>query len=160
MRRLFLLLPLLLAGCGIVAPPRDNAQWQSSVQGVQITWRYVAPAALGTVGSAPIIGHASTVLLGQSCVIDLDPALVRQALPLVAAHEVGHCLQMRYVLPSLPRPDLGEYFAAGREGYAQTYALAYLAACGDSLKPLGWADYSVPTCAEAPDPTRVYAGMP
>ena len=84
-------------------------------------------------------------------------APARHELVRVAAHEVGHCFQFRYLLPGIPRPDLGSYTASGAEGFAETYARAYLAACGDSLRPLGWADLGVPSCDEAPDPRAVAA---
>ena len=155
MRRLFLLLPLLLAGCGIVAPPRDNAQWQSTLYDTSITWRATAPGAM--LSDRAYIGFALALPTGQSCVVDIDLALARYELARVAAHEAGHCFQARHLLAGIPRPDLGDYYSGGIEGFAQTYALAYLKACGDSLKPLGWKDFAVPTCAEAPDPRTVKA---
>lgn len=151
-----LLSALALAGCGITAPPRDDAQWQSEVQGVTITWRATAPSALGDARHAgPAVGYASWMLAGQTCVVDLDMTLARHELTRVAAHEAGHCLQARHLLPGLPRPDLGAYFADPQEGYAETYARTYLAACGDSLRPLGWADTAAPSCTDAPDPRTI-----
>lgn len=157
MKRLLLLLALALAACGIQAPPRDNAQWQSEVHGVSVTWRATAPAALGQVSTGHVAGYATAAPLGASCVVDLDLTRSRYALARIAAHEYMHCAQARYLLPGLPRPDLGPHFATGNEGLAETYARAYVEACGDSLRPLGWADLSVPTCAEAPDPRAVAA---
>ena len=42
MKRLLLLFALVLTACGIQAPPRDNAQWTTTVHGVGITWRATA----------------------------------------------------------------------------------------------------------------------
>lgn len=148
---------LLLAACNITAPPRDNAQWSSTVHGVDVTWRATAPAALGQVSTGNVAGHALTAPLGQSCVVDIDMTRSRYALARVAAHEYMHCAQARYLLPGIPRPDLGAHFESGNEGLAETYALAYVKACGDSLAALGWPDLAVPTCAEAPDPRTVAA---
>lgn len=156
-RCLALLFAFILTSCNITAPPRDNAQWQSEVHGVLVTWRATAPAALGQVSTGHVAGYATAAPLGTSCVVDLDLTRSRYALARIAAHEYMHCAQARYLLPGLPRPDLGPHFATGNEGLAETYALAYVAACGDSLRPLGWADLSVPTCAEAPDPRTVAA---
>lgn len=77
------LLIALLVSCGITAPPRDNAQWSSTVQGVSITWRATVPGAM----------------------------------------------------------------------------LDNLKTCGDSLRPLGWVDFAVPRCAEAPDPRTITEGQ-
>lgn len=157
MKRLLLLLTLTLTACNITAPPRDNAQWQTSTHGVDVTWRATAPSALGQTSTGHIAGHALAAPLGQSCVVDIDLTRSRYALARVAAHEYMHCAQARYLLPGIPRPDLGAHFESGNEGLAETYARAYVAACGDSLRPLGWPDLAVPTCAEAPDPRTVAA---
>lgn len=145
-------LALILTACGVTAPPRDNAQWQSVVHGVSVTWRATAPGGLGHIGALPRVGYALALPAGQSCVVDIDLALSRHMLARIAAHEYMHCAQARYLLPGRPRPDLGDYYASGNEGLAETYARAYLAACGDSLAALGWKDLVAPTCAEAPDP--------
>lgn len=155
LRFLIPLLALALTACGIVAPARDNAQWDSTVHGVSVTWRATAPAALGQVSTGHVAGHATAAPLGTSCVVDLDLTRSRYALARIAAHEYMHCAQARYLLPGLPRPDLGAHYASGNEGLAETYARAYVQACGDSLAPLGWADLNVPTCAQAPDPRTV-----
>ena len=155
MKRLLTLPLLLLASCGIVAPARDNAQWQTSTHNVSVTWRATTPGGLGHIKAGRVLGHASWFLAGTNCVVDIDLAQSRAELARVAAHEYGHCAQARYLLPGIPRPDLRAYTADPREGYAETYALTYLAACGDSLRPLGWTDYAVPLCAEAPDPRSV-----
>lgn len=144
------LLGVLLIACHVTAPPRDAAQWESTVHGVQITWRLVAPGEL-----APYSGHAQGGLGATGCVVDIDAAGARHALARLAAHEAGHCLQGRYLIPPQGRPDLGAYFADPMEGWPEAYAQAYLAACGDSLRPLGWADLAVPRCAEAPHPLTV-----
>lgn len=150
MTRLVLLLALLLTACGVTAPPRDTGQWTTTTHGVTVTWRYVAPGSLGKYS-----GWATYLPAGTSCVVDLDPALSDGQLARVAAHEYGHCAQARYLLPGIPRPDLGSYYATGTEGYAETYALAYLAACGYSLRPLGWTDRREPSCDTAPDPRTI-----
>ena len=157
MKRLLLLAALALTACGIQAPARDNAQWTSTVQGVEITWRATAPGGLGQIKDGPVVGHAANLPGGVFCVIDLDLAQARHELVRVAAHEVGHCFQFRYLLPGIPRPDLGSYTASGAEGFAETYARAYLTACGDSLRPLGMIDLRAPSCDEAPDPRAVAA---
>lgn len=154
----WLLLASLLAACSVTAPPRDNAQFTTALHGVTVTWRYVSPGALGpATPHLPKIGHATWGLGGGACVVDIDPALSRQQLTRVAAHEYFHCAAARYLLPGRPRPDLGTYWASPGEGAAQTYALAYLQACGDSLRPLGWQDLVPQACAEAPDPKEVAA---
>ncbi|GAA5503030.1 hypothetical protein Dxin01_02779 [Deinococcus xinjiangensis] len=158
MRKLLtLLLPLSLAACGFTAPPRDNAQFVSTLYGVEITWRLVNPGTLGTDGRYAYVGYAQALPFGSTCVIDIDPTLARHQLAHVAAHEAGHCLSARYALLGPKRPDLGPYFDSLTEGFAETYAQAYTAACGDSLKPLGWQDLAAPTCTEAPDPRTVKA---
>ena len=155
MKRLLTLPLLLLASCGIVAPARDNAQWQTSTHNVSVTWRATSPGGLGRMESGSVLGHASWFLAGTNCVVDMDLAQSRAQLVRVAAHEYGHCAQAKYLLPGIPRPEFGPYFADPTEGFAETYARAYLAACGDSLRPLGWSDLAVPLCAEAPDPRAV-----
>lgn len=150
------LLALLLSGCQVVAPPRDRAQWTSTVHGVQVTWRLVNPGTLRTE-HLPIVGVAQGGPLVQSCVVDIDVTLARRELARVAAHEYAHCAQGHYLIPLLSRPDLGAYYASLLEGWPETYARAYLAACGDSLLPLGWADMGTPMCAQAPHPLDVRA---
>ncbi|WP_339098323.1 hypothetical protein WDJ50_18330 (plasmid) [Deinococcus sp. VB142] len=157
LRFLALLFALTLTSCNITAPPRDNAQWQTSTYGVDVTWRATAPSALGQTSTGHIAGYALAAPLGQSCVVDIDLTRSRYALARVAAHEYMHCAAARYLLPGIPRPDLGAHFESGSEGLAETYARAYVAACGDSLRALGWPDLAVPTCAEAPDPRAVAA---
>lgn len=157
LRFLIPLLALALTACGIVAPARDNAQWDSTIHGVSVTWRATAPGGLGRIEAGEVLGHATWVLAGTNCVVDIDLARSHAQLARVAAHEYAHCAQARYLLPGLPRPDLGAYFADPREGFAETYARAYVAACGDALSPLGWVDFNVPLCAEAPDPRAVAA---
>lgn len=149
----------LLVGCNITAPPRDTGQFQATVWDVVITWRYVNPDALRTEAGA-VGGHTTWGPGNRSCVVDLDASASRFKFTQVVAHEAGHCFQARYLLPGISRPDLGDYFSNPLEGFAETYALAYLAACGDSLSPLGWRDFRVPFCAEAPDPREVSAAWP
>ena len=155
MKALLALLPLLLTACAIQAAPRDNAQWTSTVQGVSITWRAVTPGTLGTQGGYPIAARATNLPGGSSCVVDIDMNRARFTMARIAAHEAGHCLQARYLLAGIPRPDISPYHAGGSEGFAETYALRYLSACGDSLRPLGWQDQIAPLCAEAPDPRSI-----
>lgn len=156
MRRPLLTLPLLLlASCGIVAPARDNAQWQTSTHNVSVTWRATAPGGLGQIRTGYVAGYATAAPGGTSCVVDIDLTRSRYALARVAAHEYMHCAQARYLLSGIPRPDLGPHFATANEGLAEAYARAYVEACGDSLRPLGWSDLAVPLCAEAPDPRGV-----
>lgn len=159
MRWLTLLLAGLLAACSVQAPPRDNAQFQATVWDVTITWRYVNPDALNR-GHGSVAGRATWGPGGRSCVVDLDASGSRRKFTQVVAHEAAHCFQARHLLPGIARPDLGTYFASPVEGFAETYALAYMAACGDSLRPLGWADYRVALCAQAPDPREVSAAWP
>lgn len=155
MKRLLTLPLLLLASCGIVAPARDTAQWQTSTHNVSVTWRATSPGGLGHIEAGNVLGHANWFLAGTNCVVDVDLAQSRTQLVRVAAHEYAHCAQAHFLLPGLARSDLGPYFADPREGFAENYAHVYLAACGNSLRPLGWADLNVPLCAEAPDPRAV-----
>jgi len=155
MKRLLLFLPLLLTACRFVAPARDQAQWTTTVHGVQITWRWVTPGALGQSGPLTFAGYAHTTPLGDTCVVDIDPVMSRSGLVRVAAHEAGHCLAGRFlrVGGDPGRPEV--YYQRVFESWPEAYAQAYLKACGDSLRPLGWADMKAPSCAEAPHPRDI-----
>ncbi|GGR63008.1 hypothetical protein GCM10008959_26380 [Deinococcus seoulensis] len=153
-------LALTLASCNVTAPPRDNAQWTSTVRGVSITWRWTAPGALGEpvveAGVATqVAGHTTMVPGGQSCVVDIDPVAARGQVPRVAAHEAGHCLQARYLKVSADPQNPDPYTHQLSERWAEAYAQAYLRECGPSLRPLGWADGRDPDCAQAPDPDSI-----
>lgn len=157
-RALLLLTTLALVACGGAPPvpsgPDLKPQWAATVRGVPVTWEIVQPGSLGRLDgdpNGPVVG-ARAHMGARPCRIEIDTAATRADMALYAAHEVGHCLQAFYKLPGIPRPDLGPYFAGGTEGFAETYALAYKAACGDSLEPLGWKDARVATCTLAPDP--------
>ncbi|UQN10354.1 hypothetical protein [Deinococcus sp. QL22] len=152
MKRLLFFLALLLSACSVTVPPRDNAQWTTTVLDTQITWRWVSPGGLG----GNLGGYAISAPGGKSCVVDIDPSLSRDQIPMVAAHEAGHCLAGRYLILGFSRPDLGPYFDNPFEGFAQTYALAYLAACGQSLKALGWIDLRPSRCEAPPDPRSIH----
>ena len=149
MKRLLAPLLALLTACGVTAPPRDTGQWTSTVHGVEITWRLNQAQALGAWD-----GLAHSVLGGKSCVVDVN-ATARAQLTRLAAHEAGHCLQAAFLLPGFDRADIAPYFADPKEGFAESYARAYLKACGDSLKPLGWQDANTASCTEAPDPRTI-----
>lgn len=51
----------------------------------------------------------------------------------------------------------GEYYRPAVEGFAESYARAYIAACGDNLAPLGYG--SGPACV-LPDPRTVRVSLP
>lgn len=161
MKRLLCLLPLLLASCGVVAPPRDRAQWSTSLYGVEITWRWVNPGTLGTTPDGqPYAGYTLTTPLGDRCVVDLDPALAqRDSLTHVAAHEAGHCLAARSLRLGGDPGRPGAYYQQLLERWPEAYAQAYLRACGDSLRPLGWVDSRAASCEAPPDPRSVPAGI-
>ncbi len=161
-------LPLLLAGCTVAftVPPRDAAQWTTTTHDVTVHWRYVTPGSLGgmltSLGHRPddqttprYAGTAITVGNTVQCVVDLDPALSRDRLVHVAAHEYGHCAAGRYNKISLNAEGLSEYHQQLFERYAERYADLYVQECGLSLRPLGWFDLTAPKCAEAPDPRRI-----
>jgi hypothetical protein len=151
--RILVLLAVLLSACSVSVPPRDNAQWTTQVWDTSITWRWTNPGALGGTRG----GEAFPAIGGNSCVVDIDPALSRNQLSMVAAHEAGHCLAGKYLIWGFPRPDLGPYYDNPFEGFAQTYALAYLASCGQSLKALGWVDLRPSNCEHPPDPRLIHA---
>lgn len=153
MRRVLLTLAAMaLTSCGVTAPPRDNAQWNTTVHGVAVTWRWTNPGALR---GGQDVAEARSIWLGNNCVVDIDPLLSEGGITRTAAHEYGHCAQARYLLPGIPRPDLGAYYADAGEGFAETYALAYLRECGSSLRPLGWLDRWKSLCATPPDPRTI-----
>ncbi|OWL98975.1 hypothetical protein CBQ26_00515 [Deinococcus indicus] len=154
-------LALGLAGCSVTAPPRDNAQWTTEVHGVAITWRWTEPGALG----GPVYdadgryrapsGHAHALPGGTSCVVDIDPTAVRSELARMAAHEAGHCLQARYLrVFADPRSD-DAYTHQLLERWPEGYAQAYLRACGESLRALGWKDPTPSRCAAPPHPNDI-----
>lgn len=155
------LLALGLAGCSVTAPPRDNAQWTTEVHGVSITWRWTEPGALaepvsdGLGGFRTVGGRAEVRPGSSSCVVDLDPTVIRQQLTRVAAHEAGHCLQARYLRlfadPQNADPSTHQLF----ERWAEAYAQAYLRACGQSLRALGWKDPIDPNCPAPPHPNDI-----
>lgn len=153
MPKLTLLLAFLLTGCTVVAPARDNAQWTTTVHEVEVTWRWVAPGALVRRQGSPYAGYATTGPLARKCVVDIDPTLSRGDLVRVAAHEYGHCAAGRYLKLGVSTTEgLSAYHQQVWESWPERYAQAYLAACGNSLKPLGWKDIVEPKCAQAPDP--------
>ena len=80
MKRLLTLPLLLLASCGIVAPARDTAQWQTSTHDVSVTWRATTPGGLGRIEAGNVLGHATWVLVGTNCVVDMDLAQSRARL--------------------------------------------------------------------------------
>lgn len=158
MRSLFL--AALLSACGLPAPPPVVPQaflhatdWQTTLYGVTVTTRLVAPGALG--GQDGLAYTAFAHIRPEGRFIEVDVALSRGKLTRVVAHEWGHHFQWAFGLPGIPRPDIDARAADPQEGYAETYARAYVAACGDSLRPLGWADFNVPSCGEAPDPRSI-----
>lgn len=151
-----LTLPALLAACSVTAPPRDTAQWISTVHGVTVTWRWTTPGQLARETGDPGTAGRSTVLPGAaSCVVDIDPSVAPGELTRVAAHEFGHCLaaaKLRiFADPQNPDPYTHQLFERWPEAYAQ----AYLTACGDSRRALGWADRIAPRCAQAPAATDI-----
>lgn len=162
---LWLALATLLSGCVFTVPPRDNAQWVSTVHGVTMHWRWVTPGALGgafgTLAGQPdnpaprYAGMAMTAPLALSCVIDIDPALSRGDLVNVAAHEAGHCFAGHYLRLSATTEGLSPYHQQLFERYAELYAQLYIRECGRSLRPLGWFDTVEPTCRAAPDPREI-----
>ncbi|WP_027460347.1 hypothetical protein [Deinococcus murrayi] len=160
MRRWLLSLSLLtplLSGCTFVSTPRDAAQWSTAVHGVTVTWRWVTPGALARRGDTPYAGYTLTAPFAWGCVVDIDPALSRHDLVRVAAHEYGHCAAGLYLqLGASSLEGLSAYHRQLWEQWPERYAEAYLAACGRSLRPLGWYDLTPATCAEAPDP-RTFA---
>lgn len=141
---------LLLTSCSVTLPPGDP-QWTGDVQGVTIYWRYAVPGEL----PAGQVEHADYLPLGLTCAVRVDPMLSGPSLTRAAAHGAGHCLQARYLLAGFSRPDLPAYFTDPDEGFAETYAEAYLRACGGSLRPLGWSDPVPAHCSAAPDPSTV-----
>lgn len=146
------LLPLILASCGgFVAPERDRAQWDTELYGVSITWRWVNPGGLGE-GRA---GRAMVLPGGESCVIDLDPATVRNYLTEVAAHEAGHCLAARHLKVGAEVVSENPHLHELMEQWPQAYAERYMAECGLSLAPLGWRDTREATCAAPPTPDSI-----
>lgn len=162
MRRALLPLLLILAACAPTPPPTPpgsptpEPRWTATVRGVPLVWEIVAPGALGllygTVGP-PVGGRAH---MGERpCRVALDVEATRGEWARYAAHEAAHCLQVALRLPGRTRPDLGAYYADPAEGFAETYARAYVRTCGESLRPLGWRDARVPTCAAAPDPRAI-----
>lgn len=161
MRRALLPL-LLLAACAPTPPPTPpgsptpEPRWTATVRGVPLVWETVEPGTLGllygTVGP-PVGGRAH--LREHPCRVEIDVDATRGQWAQVAAHEAAHCFQVALRVPGRARPDLGEYYADPAEGYAETYALAYVRACGESLRPLGWRDARVPTCDQPPDPTHL-----
>lgn len=161
MRKLLsLALPLLLASCAAHTPA--PSEWSGTLWGKAVTWRIVAPGSIQSPPGRHFVGYATSDLLAGTCLVEVDAAaLVRapETVPHLVAHEVGHCAQGWFLLLGLPRPDLGEYYAGYLEGWAETYALAYLRACGSSLAPLGWNDGRPAACAAPPDPREVRAAF-
>ncbi|MVN88300.1 hypothetical protein GO986_16260 [Deinococcus sp. HMF7620] len=161
-QRLLLFLLPFLSGCSFTAPPRDEAQWSSTVHGVAVTWRWTAPGALSGADLHPgqvTMGATHAAPGGTSCVIDIDPAASRYQLPRVAAHEVGHCLQARYLKVGGDPRSTDPYLNQTLERWPEAYAQAYLTACGPSLVPLGWRDAAPATCTAPPHPDDVPAGL-
>lgn len=157
-RSLLPLLAALLVGCGAAPPPPTSPtlepRWTATVRGVPIIWEIVRPGSLGRLWgdpNGPVVG-ARAYMGERPCRIQIDTVETRADMPGFAAHEVGHCLQAFHGLPGIPRPELGGYWADPTEGFAETFAEAYRAACGPSLAPLGWSDTRPARCAEVPDP--------
>ncbi|GGS10347.1 hypothetical protein [Deinococcus sedimenti] len=146
-----LALPLLLAACSVTAPPRDNAQWSSTLHGVTVTWRWTTPGELARrTGNPGTAGHASVLPGASSCVVDIDPSVSPGQLTRIAAHEFGHCLAAAKLRvfgdPQHPDPHTHQLFERWPEAYAQ----AYLRSCGQSRRPLGWTDRAEPQCSAPP----------
>ncbi|WP_278913935.1 hypothetical protein [Deinococcus wulumuqiensis] len=137
--------------------------WNFRVGDTQGAVRLVSRQEFG-VCSARLVG--CTVPVGHGCLVMLDRDYFLNGTPrqrtLLLAHEVGHCLDasvLEYGHGGIGAQGAvyGEYYRPAVEGFAESYARAYVARCGDNLAPLGYG--AGPEC-EVPDPRRVTAEPP
>lgn len=137
MRRLLTLTLLLLAltSCASINAfsARAIEQWTVEIYGMSVHYRRVN-IPMDVLGAAMAVGRNCTIVLN----INMEP----QHEPFVAAHELGHCIDMVYLnWDHNGFTDegciVGDHYCPPWEGYAQTYAMLYNAHCGNAKKPLG-----------------------
>lgn len=154
------LLPLVLVALLPACAPRvlSAPGWEVTALKTRASVKLVSSREFGYC-KAHLVG--CTVPLGQGCVIMLDSQYFLKGTPrqkvLLLAHEFGHCLDGSRLLYTHNRfgnagKVYGEYYSPAAEGFAEAYARAYIAQCGDNLAPLGWG--SGPDC-DLPDPKAV-----
>ena len=151
-------LPLfaLLTACSPRVLSADG--WTFRVGDTQGQVKLVSRQAFG-VCSPKLVG--CTIPVGHGCLVMLDRDYFLGGTPrqrtLLLAHEVGHCLDgsvLEYSHGGIGAQGAvyGEYYRPAVEGFAEAYARAYLARCGDNLAPLG---YGAGEACELPDPRQV-----
>lgn len=147
----------------VSAPPIADSAFPAVVRGVPIAYVMAAPGEVNDPKTGErFAGRARFV--GGVCVVELDAgeALWNPEWATVTIwHEVAHCLDFASGFTHFGWRDgdaceLGPYYCRAAEGFAQTYALAAIRACGESLYPLGFrGDSRLTRCKEAPDPALV-----
>jgi hypothetical protein len=133
-----LILAVLLAACARAPAPLPPAPLPEPlpvtavVAGLTIQYRAALPGTLDTTARPHVLAYA--YLAAPGCRVYLTSGMEHNAH--VVSHEVGHCLAM-------PGGDFSE-------AAAERYRVRYLAACGESVRPLGLPDERDPTCSAAP----------
>lgn len=156
MRVALVALAVLLCGCGqlrMVMGPADES-WDAEVAGLPVHYRLVDvsdPQWLGT-----------GIWFAGRCTITIVTSVDEGVQVLVAAHELGHCLDAAYLGGS--HNDFGgygcrwgSYFCPPGEGYAEAYSRSYLYHCQLARSPLGLQPGDGIEC-ELPDPRSVVPG--
>lgn len=141
------LIPLLLALTFSLAGAQNlfgyTVQARVTVKGVRVIYA-VAPA--GKLGRP---GSSTNTPFG--CLVLIDPNFVHAA---NVAHELGHCLDQGYSRSfGSAGCRIREYACDPAEGYADTFALAYIFTQGQDLAPLGWTGQADDT--RLPDPAQI-----
>lgn len=153
MRRRLLVLPFVLAACGLHPPPVLGSV---VVHGVPIVFEVMR--------GSPHLAEARVQSLPCRVRVEAGVLLAsnRWNVAETFAHEVSHCLDahvLGWAHGGFTRGDCPAevdelsraYRCAPEELFARAYASAYVRACGPSLQPLGFDGAS---CA-APDPRSV-----
>lgn len=148
-----LVMTFLLSGCATLsmhyAPPIKS--WETHLEGMRVEYKIVDRHK-----------HSGTAVYAfGTCSITLSTSVTHlyKHLVLAAAHEVAHCLdgsQLGWSHNGFEDEgcELGDYFCAPAEGFAETWALAYIDKCGYARDPLGLIPPDERPC-ELPDPRTV-----
>ena len=146
------LLALALTGCDVVmylSPAIES--WEAEVMGIPVVYKLVR--------GNDVYGGVMT-WTGGVCRIALDVRLEGDEQVMVAAHEIGHCIDGAHLgwssngWGNAGCFHFGKHYCDPKEGFAQAWAHAYVLACGHARSPLGLRPGDGVECG-LPDPRSI-----